>query len=98
MRFLGFAERLLEEPVEVSANPSTRERKNPSVVLRADDIGKTKLLVNPAATAGSHPRIVVCVSVSARACRAGYWLREAGINTCWQEEGEMVQAKAKRSY
>ena len=28
-----FAERLLEDPVEVSANPSTRERKKSSVVL-----------------------------------------------------------------
>ena len=43
-----FAERLLEEPVEVSANPSTRERKKiHQWYYRADDIEhKTKLLVN----------------------------------------------------
>ncbi len=34
-----FAERLLEEPVEVSANPSTRERKKiHQWYYRADDI------------------------------------------------------------
>ncbi|MGP0719105.1 DEAD/DEAH box helicase, partial [Escherichia coli] len=43
-----FAERLLEDPVEVSANPSTRERKKiHQWYYRADDLEhKTALLVH----------------------------------------------------
>ncbi len=88
-----FAERLLEEPVEVSANPSTRERKKiHQWYYRADDIEhKTKLLVNllqqPEAT-----RAIVFVRKRERVHELANWLREAGINTCWLE-GEMVQAK-----
>ncbi|MDU7295859.1 MAG: ATP-dependent RNA helicase SrmB [Klebsiella pneumoniae] len=94
---MGFAqdiaERLLEEPVEVSANPSTRERKKiHQWYYRADDIEhKTKLLVNllqqPEAT-----RAIVFVRKRERVHELANWLREAGINTCWLE-GEMVQAK-----
>lgn len=88
-----FAERLLEEPVEVSANPSTRERKKiHQWYYRADDIEhKTKLLVNllqqPEAT-----RAIVFVRKRERVHELANWLRETGINTCWLE-GEMVQAK-----
>ena len=88
-----FAERLLEEPVEVSASPSTRERKKiHQWYYRADDIKhKTALLVNllkqPDAT-----RSIVFVRKRERVHELASWLREAGINTCWLE-GEMVQAK-----
>lgn len=81
------------EPVEVSANPSTRERKKiHQWYYRADDIEhKTKLLVNllqqPEAT-----RAIVFVRKRERVHELANWLREAGINTCWLE-GEMVQAK-----
>ncbi len=77
-----FAERLLEEPVEVSANPSTRERKKiHQWYYRADDIEhKTKLLVNllqqPEAT-----RAIVFVRKRERVHELANWLREAGINT-----------------
>ncbi|STT84555.1 ATP-dependent RNA helicase SrmB [Klebsiella pneumoniae] len=57
-----FAERLLEEPVEVSANPSTRERKKiHQWYYRADDIEhKNQTAGESVATAGSHPRYRVC--------------------------------------
>ena len=88
-----FAERLLEEPAEVSATPSTRERKKiHQWYYRADDIKhKTALLVHllkqPEAT-----RSIVFVRKRERVHELAGWLREAGINTCWLE-GEMVQAK-----
>ena len=88
-----FAERLLEEPVEVSATPSTRERKKiHQWYYRADDVKhKTALLVHllkqPEAT-----RSIVFVRKRERVHELAGWLREAGINTCWLE-GEMVQAK-----
>lgn len=88
-----FAERLLEDPVEVSATPSTRERKKiHQWYYRADDVEhKTKLLVHllnqPETT-----RSIVFVRKRERVHELVAWLREAGINTCYLE-GEMVQAK-----
>jgi ATP-dependent RNA helicase SrmB len=51
-----FAERLLEDPVEVSADPSTRERKKiHQFYYRADDI-EHKTAADPSVkTAGSDP-------------------------------------------
>jgi len=88
-----FAERLLEEPVEVSATPSTRERKKiHQLYYRADDVQhKTALLVHllkqPDAT-----RTIVFVRKRERVHELATWLREAGINNCYLE-GEMVQIK-----
>ncbi|MDU7306953.1 MAG: helicase-related protein, partial [Escherichia coli] len=88
-----FAERLLEDPVEVSANPSTRERKKiHQWYYRADDLEhKTALLVHllkqPEAT-----RSIVFVRKRERVHELANWLREAGINNCYLE-GEMVQGK-----
>ncbi|WP_326900184.1 ATP-dependent RNA helicase SrmB [Kosakonia cowanii] len=88
-----FAERLLEEPVEVSATPSTRERKKiHQWYYRADDVQhKTALLVHllkqPDAT-----RTIVFVRKRERVHELATWLREAGINNCYLE-GEMVQIK-----
>ena len=76
-----FAERLLEDPVEVSANPSTRERKKiHQWYYRADDLEhKTALLVHllkqPEAT-----RSIVFVRKRERVHELANWLREAGIN------------------
>ncbi|SPW58594.1 ATP-dependent RNA helicase [Escherichia coli] len=87
------AERLLEDPVEVSANPSTRERKKiHQWYYRADDLEhKTALLVHllkqPEAT-----RSIVFVRKRERVHELANWLREAGINNCYLE-GEMVQGK-----
>ena len=75
-----FAERLLEDPVEVSANPSTRERKKiHQWYYRADDLEhKTALLVHllkqPEAT-----RSIVFVRKRERVHELANWLREAGI-------------------
>ncbi|WP_312133932.1 helicase-related protein, partial [Leclercia sp.] len=88
-----FAERLLEDPVEVSATPSTRERKKiHQWYYRADDIQhKTALLIHllkqPEAT-----RSIVFVRKRERVHELATWLREAGINNCYLE-GEMVQIK-----
>ena len=78
---------------EVSANPSTRERKKiHQWYYRADDIDhKTALLVNllkqPEAT-----RSIVFVRKRERVHELAAKLHEAGITTCWLE-GEMVQIK-----
>lgn len=88
-----FAERLLEDPVEVSADPSTRERKKiHQFYYRADDIEhKTALLIHllkqPEAT-----RSIVFVRKRERVHELAGWLRRAGINNCYLE-GEMVQNK-----
>ncbi|MDF7680177.1 ATP-dependent RNA helicase SrmB [Enterobacteriaceae bacterium ESL0689] len=88
-----FAERLLQEPVEVSATPSTRERKKiHQWYYRADDIQhKTALLIHllkmPEVT-----RSVIFVRKRERVHELASWLNKAGINSCWLE-GEMVQAK-----
>ncbi|MBS0849078.1 ATP-dependent RNA helicase SrmB [Citrobacter sp. JGM124] len=88
-----FAERLLEDPVEVSATPSTRERKKiHQWYYRADDVQhKTALLVHllqqPDVT-----RSIVFVRKRERVHELVSWLHDAGIKTCYLE-GEMVQAK-----
>ncbi|AIR59144.1 ATP-dependent RNA helicase SrmB [Cedecea neteri] len=88
-----FAERLLEDPVEVSATPSTRERKKiHQWYYRADDVEhKTKLLVH-LLNQPDTTRSIVFVRKRERVHELVAWLREAGINTCYLE-GEMVQAK-----
>lgn len=88
-----FAERLLNEPVEIDSDPSRRERKKiQQWYYRADDVAhKTKLLVHllkqPEAT-----RSIVFVRKRERVHELVGWLREAGIQTSYLE-GEMVQAK-----
>ena len=88
-----FAERLLEDPVEVSATPSTRERKKiHQWYYRADDVEhKTKLLVH-LLNQPDTTRSIAFVRKRERVHELVAWLREAGINTCYLE-GEMVQAK-----
>ncbi|NIF30534.1 ATP-dependent RNA helicase SrmB [Enterobacter sp. Cy-643] len=88
-----FAERLLEDPVEVSATPSTRERKKiHQWYYRADDVEhKTKLLVH-LLNQPDTTRSIVFVRKRERVHELVAWLREVGINTCYLE-GEMVQAK-----
>ncbi|GLR10417.1 ATP-dependent RNA helicase SrmB [Mixta theicola] len=88
-----FAERLLNEPVEIDSDPSRRERKKiQQWYYRADDVAhKTKLLVHllqqPEAT-----RSIVFVRKRERVHELVGWLREAGIQASYLE-GEMVQAK-----
>ena len=88
-----FAERLLNDPVEVEADPSRRERKKiQQWYYRADDLEhKTKLLVHllkqPDVT-----RSIVFVRKRERLHELVQWLHDAGIRCCYLE-GEMVQAK-----
>lgn len=88
-----FAERLLEDPVEVSASPSTRERKKiHQWYYRADDVKhKTALLVNLLQQPDTV-RSIVFVRKRERVHELVSWLHEAGIKSCYLE-GEMVQAK-----
>lgn len=89
----SFAERLLEDPVEVSAEPSTRERKKiHQWYYRADNVEhKTALLVN---LLGQEDvtRSIVFVRKRERVHELVTWLHSAGIATSYLE-GEMVQAK-----
>jgi len=88
-----FAERILNEPIEIEADPARRERKKiQQWYYRADDIKhKTALLIHlmkqPEVT-----RSVVFVRKRERVHELCGWLREAGINTSYLE-GELVQAK-----
>ncbi|WMY75372.1 ATP-dependent RNA helicase SrmB [Buttiauxella selenatireducens] len=89
----NFAERLLEDPVEVSATSSTRERKKiHQWYYRADSVEhKTALLVHLLQQPDTT-RSIVFVRKRDRVHELVAWLREAGINTCYLE-GEMVQMK-----
>lgn len=88
-----FAERLLNDPVELEADPSRRERKKiQQWYYRADDLQhKTKLLIHllkqPDVT-----RSIVFVRKRERLHELVSWLHEAGIRSSYLE-GEMVQAK-----
>lgn len=88
-----FAERLLNEPEEVSAEPSIRERKKiHQWYYRADDVKhKTALLVH-LLKQPDVSRSIVFVRKRERVHELAAWLREAGLNSCYLE-GEMVQAK-----
>lgn len=88
-----FAERLLNDPVEVAADPTRRERKKIlQWYYRADDIEhKTKLLIHLL----QQPEVVlsvVFVRKRERVHELADWLRNAGISNSYLE-GEMVQAK-----
>jgi ATP-dependent RNA helicase SrmB len=88
-----FSERLLQDPVEVSATPSTRERKKiHQWYYRADDVKhKTALLIHLLQQEDAT-RSIVFVRKRERVHELASWLREKGINNCYLE-GEMVQAK-----
>ncbi|NIF21042.1 ATP-dependent RNA helicase SrmB [Candidatus Pantoea multigeneris] len=88
-----FAERLLEDPVPVDADPSRRERKKINqYYFRADDVEhKTKLLVH-LLNQPEMERTIVFVRKRERLHELVGWLHEAGIRSCYLE-GEMVQAK-----
>ena len=88
-----FAERILNEPVELEADPSRRERKKiQQWYYRADNIEhKTALLVHLL----KQPEVqksIIFVRTREKVHQLVSWLREAGINA-WFLEGEMVQAK-----
>ncbi|ACR70194.1 ATP-dependent RNA helicase SrmB [Edwardsiella ictaluri] len=88
-----FAARLLNDPVDVSAEPPRRERKKiQQWYYRADSLKhKTALLCNllrqPDVT-----KSVIFVRKRERVHELVTWLHQAGIQACFLE-GEMVQAK-----
>ncbi|AFJ46097.1 ATP-dependent RNA helicase SrmB [Shimwellia blattae] len=90
---IDFSQRLLEDPVQVSATPSTRERKKiHQWYYRADTTEhKTALLVHMLKQP-EMSRSIVFVRKRERVHEVAQWLREAGIECCYLE-GEMVQAK-----
>ncbi|MBK5072079.1 ATP-dependent RNA helicase SrmB [Budviciaceae bacterium CWB-B4] len=88
-----FAERLLNDPVEIEADPSRRERKKiHQWYYRADDIKhKTALLCHLLKQPDVH-KAIIFVRKRERLHELVSWLRDAGIQ-CFYLEGEMVQAK-----
>ncbi|MCG8710812.1 ATP-dependent RNA helicase SrmB [Brenneria sp. 4F2] len=88
-----FAERLLNDPVEVEADPSRRERKKIlQWYYRADDIKHKTALLCHQLTQPDVTRSIVFVRKRERVHELVTWLHEAGITACYLE-GEMVQAK-----
>ena len=88
-----FAERLLEDPVEVSATPSTRERKKiHQWYYRADDLEHKTALLAHLLKQDDATRSIVFVRKRERVHELAGWLRDLGISNCYLE-GEMVQIK-----
>ncbi len=88
-----FSERLLNEPVEIEADPARRERKKiQQWYYRADDIKhKTAMLIHLLKQPETN-RAVVFVRKRERVHELCGWLRDAGINTSYLE-GELEQFK-----
>lgn len=88
-----FSRRLLNEPVEASANPSTRERKKiHQWYYRADNLEHKTALLAHMLKQPDASRAIVFVRKRERVHELVKWLHEAGIQSCWLE-GEMPQAK-----
>ena len=88
-----FAERLLEDPVEVSADPSTRERKKiHQWYYRADDFDHKFKLLEHLLKQEDATRTIVFVRKRERVHELADKLRSVGINNCYLE-GEMAQVK-----
>lgn len=88
-----FAKRILNDPIEINADPSRKERKKIlQFYYRADDlVHKTALLVY-LLKQEEFKKTVVFVRKRERVHELVSWLHQAGINSCYLE-GEMVQAK-----
>ena len=88
-----FAERLLQDPVEIEADPSRRERKKIlQWYYRADNLAHKTALLCHLLKQPDVQKSIVFVRTRDRVHVMVTWLREAGINSCYLE-GEMVQAK-----
>ncbi|MEG1210515.1 MAG: ATP-dependent RNA helicase SrmB [Leclercia sp.] len=88
-----FAERLLEDPAEVSATPSTRERKKiHQWYYRADNYEHKLALLKHLLTQDDTTRTIVFVRKRERVHELAEQLRAAGINNCYLD-GEMAQVK-----
>lgn len=88
-----FAKRLLNDPIEVSATPSVRERKKINQwYYRADNVEHKTALLAHLLQQPDVSRSIVFVRKRERVHELAEWLRKLGINNCYLE-GEMVQAK-----
>ena len=88
-----FAERLLENPFEVDADPSRRERKKiQQFHYRADTLEHKTALLCHLLKQEDVTKAIVFVRKRERLHEVVQWLRDAGIEPCYLE-GEMVQAK-----
>lgn len=88
-----FAKRILNEPVEIEADPSRRERKKiQQFYLRADDLEHKKALLAHLLKQPDVTKTVVFVRKRERVRELSDWLRTQDIVSCYLE-GEMVQAK-----
>ncbi|MEQ5112874.1 ATP-dependent RNA helicase SrmB [Providencia vermicola] len=88
-----FAERLLEDPVEIDADPSRRERKKiQQFHYRADTVEHKTALLCHLLKQEEVTKAIVFVRKRERLRELVQWLREAGIEPCYLE-GEMPQAK-----
>lgn len=88
-----FAKRLLNDPVELNADPSRKERKKiQQFYYRADDIKHKITLLIHLLKQDDVTKSVIFVRKRERVHELVSWLNEAKIRTCYLE-GEMVQAK-----
>ncbi|WJY16131.1 ATP-dependent RNA helicase SrmB [Pectobacteriaceae bacterium CE90] len=88
-----FAERLLNDPIEIESDPSRRERKKIlQWYYRADDLEHKTALLRHLLQQPDVTRSIVFVRKRERVHELVGWLHEAGIQSCYLE-GEMVQAK-----
>lgn len=88
-----FAERLLNDPVEIDAAPSRRERKKiVQWYYRADDLTHKTALLCHLLKQSDVSKSIVFVRKRERLHELVGWLRDAGITPCYLE-GELVQAK-----
>ena len=89
----NFANRILNEPVEINADPSRKERKKIlQFYYRADDLDHKVALLAHLLKQGEVKKAIVFVRKRERVHELVSLLHQAGIHSCYLE-GEMVQAK-----
>ena len=88
-----FAKRILNDPVEINADPSRKERKKIlQFYYRADDLQHKVALLKHLLQQDEVTKAIVFVRKRERVHELVSWLNEAKIRCCYLE-GEMVQAK-----
>ena len=89
----NFANRILNEPVEINADPSRKERKKIlQFYYRADDLDHKVALLDHLLKQEEVKKDIVFVRKRERVHELVSLLHQAGIHSCYLE-GEMVQAK-----
>lgn len=89
----NFASRILNDPIEINADPSRKERKKIlQFYYRADDLTHKVALLVHLLKQDELKKTIIFVRKRERVHELVTWLHQAGINSCYLE-GEMVQAK-----